>query len=92
MIIKSSTDEDVEPFKRISEEFVQSSTAKIDEEYNALNSCREMFRKTLDFFNHIPKTGTIDECTPSQFFSLWSPFVVDFQASWKKEISTVNVE
>lgn len=92
IVLKSSTEHNIQPFKDLSEEFVQSATNKIDYQFRQLEECKVIFRETLDYFKHIPKTGTIDECTPSQFFELWSNFSVDFRDLWKKELATINAE
>lgn len=92
IVINSSTEHNMQPFKDMSEEFVQIATNKIDDQFQQLRTCKLVFRETLDYFKHIPKTGTIDECTPSQFFELWSTFAVDFRDLWKKEIAAINTE
>lgn len=92
IVIDSSTEQNVEPFKTISQGFVQSACNKIDFQFRQLEECKVIFRDTLDYFKHIPKTGTIDECTPSQFFELWSNFSVDFRDLWKKELAAINAE
>lgn len=91
-VIDSSTESNVQPFKDISEDFIQSANRTINEQCHQLSACKSQFRETLEFFKHIPKTGTIDDCTPSQFFELWSPFAVDFQDLWKKEFVAINAE
>lgn len=48
--------------------------------------------KTLRFYKYVPKSGTLDECTPGQFFEFWAPFTNDFRDIWKKEIATINSE
>lgn len=92
IVIESSTEHNIQPFKDISEEFVQSAINQIDNQFQQLNECKVIFRETLDYFKHIPKTGTIDDCTPSQFFELWSNFSVDFRDLWKKELAAINAE
>lgn len=92
VVVDSSTEQNIQPFKDISEEFVQMATNKIDSQFKQLKECKVIFRETLDYFKHIPKTGTIDECTPSQFFELWLSFSIDFRDLWKKEMAAINAE
>lgn len=91
-VIESSTEENIQPFKDISEEFVQAAMQRIDSQFQQLAVCRIVFRETLDYFKHMPKTGTIDECTPSQFFELWVNFSIDFRDLWKKEFAAIQAE
>lgn len=92
IVIDSSTEHNLQPFKDMSEEFVQTATNKIDYQFQQLRNCKIIFRETLEYFKHIPKSGTIDECTPSQFFELWSSFSADFRDLWKKELAAINAE
>lgn len=92
IVIDASTQENIEPFKEKSHNFVEMATSKIDEQINRLNACKQIFYETLYFFKHIPKTGTIDECTPSEFFELWSSFATDFRDLWKREMAALNAE
>lgn len=91
-VVDSSTEHNIQPFQHISEEFVQIATNKINLQYQQLNACKTIFRETLDYFKHIPKTGTVDDCTPSQFFELWVKFSVDFRELWKVELAVINAE
>ena len=92
LVITASTEQNMQPFKNISEEFVQIATNKIDYQFQQLKACKVIFREMLDYFKHIPKTGTIDECTPSQFFELWANFSIDFRDLWRKELAVINAE
>lgn len=92
IVINASTEHNMQPFKDMSEEFVHIATNKIDHQFQQLRTCKLIFRETLEYFKHIPKTGTIDECTPSQFFELWSNFSADFRDLWKKELAVINAE
>lgn len=91
-VVDSSTEHNIQPFKDISEEFVETANNKIVSQYQQLKTCKAIFRETLDYFKHIPKTGTIDECTPSQFFELWVKFSIDFRDLWKIESAAINAE
>lgn len=92
IVIESSMEQNLQPFKDISEEFVQIANQKIENQFQQLETCKAIFRETLDYFKHIPKTGTIDECTPSQFFELWVKFSIDFRDLWKIESAAINAE
>lgn len=92
IVLESSNDSIIQPFKEISEMFVKIATTDVERQCCQLIACKQLFRETLEFFHHSPKTGTIDDCTPSQFFELWSTFAVDFQELWKREIAAINAE
>lgn len=92
IVIGSSNDSIIQPFKEISEMFVKIAEKGVEQQCNQLIACKHLFRETLEFFHHSPKTGTIDDCTPSQFFELWSTFAVDFQDLWKREYAVINAE
>lgn len=91
-VVDLSTEQNIQPFKDFSEDFVQIANNKIESQLQQLKACKAIFRETLDYFKHIPKTGTIDESTPSQFFELWVKFSVDFRDLWKIELATINAE
>lgn len=91
-VVNSSTEQNIQPFKDISEEFVETANNTIVSQYQQLKFCKAIFRETLDYFKHIPKTGTVDECTPSQFFELWVKFSIDFRDLWKIECAAINAE
>lgn len=92
IVVDSSTEQNIQPFKDISEEFVHIANNKIENQFQQLKACKAIFRETLDYFRHIPRNGSIDECTPSQFFELWVKFSVDFRDLWKIELATINAE
>lgn len=91
-VIQSSTDINIQPFKDLSEAFLQQAKETIDQQDERLIQCQDIFHRTLEFYKYIPKTGTLDDCTPSQFFELWSSFAADFRDIWKKEINSINAE
>lgn len=91
-VIDASTSSNIEPFQTKSTEFVENALTKLDEHTHNLETCKQIFFDTLIYFKHIPKTGTLDECTPNQFFELWMSFVGDFSALWKREVDMMNNE
>lgn len=92
IVIGSSNDFIIQPFKEISETFVKIATRGVEHQCDQLIACKQIFRETLEFFHHSPKTGTIDDCTPRQFFELWSTFAVDFHDLWKREFAAISLE
>lgn len=92
IVIESSNASIIQPFKEISEMFVKMAKKEVEQQCDKLIACKQLFRETLEFFHHSPKTGTIDDCTPGQFFELWSMFAVDFQDLWKREFAAINAE
>lgn len=91
-VIAASTASNLEPFQAKSTEFVRIAVARVDAHISSLMACKKVFHDTLIYFKHIPKTGTLDECTPNQFFELWLSFVSDFNVLWKREVDAMNVE
>lgn len=92
MIIGSSSDSIIQPFKKKSEMFSRMAKIEVDlpsRQCNQLIDCKKAFRKTLEFFekywNHSPKTGRNDDCTPRKFFALWSTFAVGFEDFWGRK-------
>lgn len=91
-VIGMSNAENLQPFKERSEAFVKSASKSIDAQNDELCESKLIFQKTLKFYKFIPKSGTLDECTPGQFFELWSSFANDFRDIWKKEFIAINYE
>lgn len=92
VVIEASNDTNIQPFKDISEAFLKKAQNNIDKHSERLAESDSIFRRTLDFYKYIPKTGSVDKCTPSQFFELWSKFAADFRDIWKREINAINAE
>lgn len=91
-VIDASNEQNAEPFKTNSAQFVASATERMAEHSRRLTESIAIFQKTLKFYKYHPKTGTVDDCTPSEFFGLWLTFVNDFRDIWKKEFDAINWE
>lgn len=91
-VLSSSNEQNIEPFKTNSKQFVALATKRIAEQSRHLDESIAIFKKTLQFYKYHPKTGTDDECTPGEFFNLWLTFVNDFRDIWKKEFDAINWE
>lgn len=91
-VIASSTEENIQPFKDTTKNFLEAAKKRIGKQIKKLDESKKVFMKTLRFYKYVPKSGTLDECTPGQFFEFWAPFTNDFRDIWKKEIATINSE
>lgn len=72
--------------------FLENAGKRIEKQHKKLDESKAIFMKTLKFYKFIPKSGTLDECTPGQFFEYWASFTNDFRDIWKKEMTTLNNE
>lgn len=88
-VIINSTETTLEPFKSKMEEFIEIATKTIDKLYTELDDCRDMFIEIMKFYHFIPRSGSLEQCTPSQFFEYWTNFTNDFKEIWKKEIASL---
>ncbi|KAL9924005.1 protein cappuccino isoform X3 [Glossina fuscipes] len=88
-VIINSTETTLEPFKSKMEEFIEIATKTIDELHTELDDCRDMFIEIMRFYHFIPRSGSLEQCTPSQFFEYWTNFTNDFKEIWKKEIASL---
>lgn len=76
-----------QPFKDKMEEFIEISKKNIETLFKELEECRESFFSTMRFYHFTPKSRTVEQCTPDQFFDYWTNFTNDFKDIWKKEIA-----
>lgn len=91
-VIQCSTPENIHPFKGITKSFLGDAMKRIDKQNKKLDESKKLFQKTLRFYKYVPKSGTMNDCTPGQFFEFWAPFTNDFRDIWKKEIASINNE
>lgn len=91
-VIQCSTPENIQPFKDIIKGFLGVAMKRIDKQNKKLEESKKLFQKTLRFYKYVPKSGTMNDCTPGQFFEFWAPFTNDFRDIWKKEIASINNE
>ncbi|KAL9705595.1 hypothetical protein quinque_009113 [Culex quinquefasciatus] len=91
-VISESAESNIQPFKEKMDTFIEVATKRIEKQYRKLDECREIFTKTMIFYKFTPKTGTLEECKPEQFFELWTSFSHDFKSIFKKEILQLHNE
>ncbi|XP_055592708.1 mucin-2 isoform X2 [Uranotaenia lowii] len=92
IVIAQSDESNIQPFKEKMESFIEMATKRIERQFRKLDECRKTFVGTLIFYKFAPKTGTLIECKPEQFFELWMPFSQDFESIFKKEILHLSNE
>uniref|UniRef100_A0A1A9WXV3 FH2 domain-containing protein n=1 Tax=Glossina brevipalpis TaxID=37001 RepID=A0A1A9WXV3_9MUSC len=88
-VVLNSTESTLEPFKSKMEEFIEGATKTTDKLHTELDDCRDMFIEIMKFYHFIPRSGSLEQCTPSQFFEYWTNFTNDFKEIWKKEIASL---
>lgn len=88
-MIHESTEDYLQPFKKIMEEFLEKATARIEKQFCKMDECREWFVRTMRFYHFAPKSGTLEESKPEAFFELWVPFAQDFRTIFKKEVQNL---
>lgn len=88
----NESNESNEVFKEKMETFISAATTRLESKFEKLETAREIFNQALIFYKFIPKTGTIEECTPAQFFEFWTVFTHDFRDIWIKEINLLTAE
>lgn len=84
--------ENLEPFKEKMETFLDDSFVRVENKFTKLEKTKEIFIKTVKFYKFQAKSGNLEECTPQQFFELWSLFVIDFRAIWNRHIQLLSDE
>lgn len=77
----------MEPFKTKMEAFIEIAVKEIEKLYKELDESRDLFYDTMRFYHFTPKTRTLEQCTPGQFFEYWTNFTNDFKSIFKKEIA-----
>lgn len=91
-VIQSSTADNLQPFKDKMESFLEEASGRVESKFVKLEKSQIMFKRTIKFYKFQPKSGSFDDCTPQQFFELWSPFVNDFRAIWNKHVEQLTNE
>lgn len=91
-VIDLSNEQNVEPFKTNSAQFVAAAMERIAEQNTRLEESIAIFQRTKKFYKFQPDKGSVDECKPKEFFNEWLPFVKDFREAWKKEFDAINWE
>ncbi|XP_044733985.1 protein cappuccino-like isoform X2 [Chrysoperla carnea] len=84
-VIAASNESNLQPFKDKMESFIEVAKKYLNNEMESLEECRSKFIETMKFYQFRPKSGTLEDCQPEDFFVLWSSFCVDFKDIWKKE-------
>lgn len=85
-VISKSSAHTLEPFKTKMNVFCESAMKTIDKMLKELQDSQDIFIDAMRFYHFTPRTGTLENCTPSQFFEYWTNFTNDFKDIWKKEI------
>uniref|UniRef100_UPI00358E1AC1 formin-1-like n=1 Tax=Myxine glutinosa TaxID=7769 RepID=UPI00358E1AC1 len=90
-VCKNSLPEHLQPFKQKIEEFLIEAKVTCDMEHKYLEETHASFLVLAEYFCMKPRSGE-KEVTPSQLFSTWYEFAVDFKEWWKKERQVVIKE
>lgn len=91
-VLVRSTPENMEPFSSQMETFLSLADKRTDKLLRKLADNHGTFMRTLKYYKYVPKSGPLADCTPGQFFELWSQFTNDFREIWKKEMVMLNNE
>ncbi|XP_063699635.1 protein cappuccino-like isoform X2 [Culicoides brevitarsis] len=91
-VVVNASGNSASPFKEKMDAFLEEATTRLENKVEKLDKSKKIFVQALAFYKFNPKSGTLDECTPSQFFELWTPFTHDFRDIWIKEIDTLTNE
>uniref|UniRef100_A0A336M7H3 CSON010665 protein n=1 Tax=Culicoides sonorensis TaxID=179676 RepID=A0A336M7H3_CULSO len=91
-VVISASGDSANPFKDKMNAFLEEATLRLENKFEKLEKSKKIFIQALAFYKFNPKSGTLDECTPSQFFELWTPFTHDFRDIWIKEIDVLTNE
>ncbi|KAF2895376.1 hypothetical protein ILUMI_10800 [Ignelater luminosus] len=91
-VLEDSTPENLQPFKEKMTTFLENAKKHLQMEMDNLDECKTKFIITMKFYQFKPKSGTVDTCSPSDFFDLWLQFSKDFKDIWKKELIRIEKE
>ncbi|XP_055680979.1 protein cappuccino [Lutzomyia longipalpis] len=91
-VIDSSTPENVQPFEEKMKVFLDAATDRLLLQKKDVNDCKKIFHRTMIFYKFLPKSGSLDDTKPEQFFELWLTFSNDFKDIWKREIHDLTRE
>uniref|UniRef100_A0A7G3AW85 Putative rhoa gtpase effector dia/diaphanous n=1 Tax=Lutzomyia longipalpis TaxID=7200 RepID=A0A7G3AW85_LUTLO len=91
-VIDSSTPENVQPFQEKMKVFLDAATDRLLLQKKDVNDCKKIFHRTMIFYKFLPKSGSLDDTKPEQFFELWLTFSNDFKDIWKREIHDLTRE
>jgi len=91
-VVKESEPDFVEPFKTKMAKFLEEAKVSLKDLQKLVQDCNNNFHVTMAFFAFKPKSCTLAEAQPSDFFSIWSPFCTDYKNAWKKEQAKAAAE
>ncbi|XP_059618174.1 protein cappuccino [Phlebotomus argentipes] len=91
-VIDSSSPENVQPFEEKMKVFLNAATDRLLLQKKEVSDCKRVFNKTMVFYKFSPKSGTLDDTKPEQFFEMWLAFSNDFKDIWKREIQDLTRE
>lgn len=72
--------------------FLNAATDRLLLQKKEVSDCKKVFSKTMVFYKFSPKSGTLEDTKPEQFFELWVTFANDFKDIWKREIQDLTRE
>ncbi|XP_045485384.1 formin-like protein 6 isoform X2 [Pieris rapae] len=82
---KANENKRIEVFKDKMTTFIDAAEEKLKTEDENLSECKNKFISTVKFYQYKPRCGSVDDCEPKEFFSLWTSFCSDFKDIFKKE-------
>ncbi len=88
-VLKNSLEDEHEPFKSRTEEFLRTAIDELRDEQTHFEECLKAFKQTVAKFCLRPKTGEND-VEPNYFFSLWFTFCTDLKDAWKRELQKLS--
>ncbi|XP_017769907.1 PREDICTED: protein cappuccino isoform X2 [Nicrophorus vespilloides] len=91
-VIDAATPENLEPFKEKMNTFLENAKKRLAAEGEDLEECKQIFIRTMRFYQFQPKSGTLETFPPNDFFELWLQFCSDFKEIWKKEMIRLEKE
>lgn len=73
-------------------QFLDNAKNKLTTECASLDESKTIFISAMKFYQFKPKSGTLEEFPPNDFFELWLPFCKDVKDIWKKELIRLEKE
>jgi len=91
-VLDASNPENLQPFREKMENFLEDAKKHLTAEMDNLEECKTKFMNTMKFYQFKPKSGSVESCSPSDYFELWLQFCKDFKDIWKKELIRLEKE
>ncbi|XP_034538146.1 formin-2 [Notolabrus celidotus] len=83
-VCKSSSEDDLQPFKNKMDEFLSQAKTELETQEKQLADTQKIFLELSVSFSAKPKAGE-KEVSPNTLFSIWHEFSTDFKDQWKKQ-------